>query len=121
VLSGYVSLFPLQIQLSTMERRVSSPARILAALAIAVAAVAVAVAIAGNAGSAPESSARGRSGNGQHVSRRQRVSAAIYEVKAGDTLSSIAHKTGVPLATLLKLNPEVDPQILIAGEKLKLR
>jgi len=44
-----------------------------------------------------------------------------YEVENGDTLTSIAHKTGVPVATIVKLNPGVDPQILISGEELKLR
>jgi LysM repeat protein len=44
-----------------------------------------------------------------------------YEVQSGDTLTSIAHETGVPVAVIVKLNPGVDPQILIAGEKLKLR
>ena len=36
-------------------------------------------------------------------------------MQSGDTLTSIAHKTGVPVAEILALNPEVDPQILIAG------
>jgi LysM repeat protein len=44
-----------------------------------------------------------------------------YEVQSGDTLTSIAHQTGVPVAEILKLNPGVDPQILVSGEKLKLR
>lgn len=44
-----------------------------------------------------------------------------YEVQTGDTLTSIARETGVPVAVIVKLNPGVDPQILIAGEKLKLR
>ena len=44
-----------------------------------------------------------------------------YVVQNGDTLTSIAHQTGVPVATIIKLNPGVDPQILISGEKLKLR
>jgi LysM repeat protein len=44
-----------------------------------------------------------------------------YVVQNGDTLSSIAHQTGVPVVTILKLNPGVDPQILISGEKLKLK
>jgi LysM repeat protein len=44
-----------------------------------------------------------------------------YVVENGDTLTSIAHHTGVPVATILKLNPGVDPQILISGEKLKLK
>jgi LysM repeat protein len=44
-----------------------------------------------------------------------------YEIQTGDTLTSIARETGVPVAIIVKLNPGVDPQILIAGEKLKLR
>ncbi|HXV04290.1 MAG TPA: LysM domain-containing protein [Solirubrobacterales bacterium] len=49
------------------------------------------------------------------------TSARFYVIKTGDTLSSIAHRTGVPVVRIQKLNPGVDPQILIAGEKLKLR
>jgi LysM repeat protein len=44
-----------------------------------------------------------------------------YVVENGDTLTSIAHETGVPVATIIKLNPGVDPQILISGEELRLR
>jgi LysM repeat protein len=44
-----------------------------------------------------------------------------YVVQSGDTLTSIAHEYGVPVARILRLNPGVDPQILISGEKLKLR
>ena len=44
-----------------------------------------------------------------------------YVIENGDTLTAIAHKTGVPVAQIERLNPEVDPQILISGEKLKLR
>jgi LysM repeat protein len=44
-----------------------------------------------------------------------------YVVQNGDTLTSIAHQTGVSVAVILKLNPGVDPQILISGERLKLK
>jgi len=44
-----------------------------------------------------------------------------YVVQNGDTLTSIAHQNGVPVARILRLNPGVDPQILISGEKLRLR
>ena len=44
-----------------------------------------------------------------------------YVVQNGDTLISIAHKTGVPVSRILQLNPGVDPQILISGEELKLK
>jgi LysM repeat protein len=42
-------------------------------------------------------------------------------IENGDTLIAIAHATGVPVARIERLNPDVDPQILISGEKLKLR
>ncbi|HMJ72430.1 MAG TPA: LysM domain-containing protein [Solirubrobacterales bacterium] len=65
----------------------------------------------------------GGSGHAGHVKQSEAPAhtAKIYEVQSGDTLTSIAHETGVPVADILKLNPGVDPQILISGEKLKLR
>lgn len=53
--------------------------------------------------------------------KQQRTKAKTYTVQSGDTLTAIAQKTGVTVAELLVLNPEVDPQILVAGETLKLR
>jgi LysM repeat protein len=44
-----------------------------------------------------------------------------YTVKAGDTPSSIAEKTGVPLDDILRLNPDLDPQTLSPGQRIKLR
>ena len=43
-----------------------------------------------------------------------------YTVKPGDTPSSIAEKAGMPLERLLELNPDIDPQALSPGQKLKL-
>lgn len=66
----------------------------------------------------------GGSGHAGHAKQTQAPPAHIpqtYEVQSGDTLTSIAHETGVSVAVILKLNPGVDPQILISGEKLKLR
>jgi LysM repeat protein len=44
-----------------------------------------------------------------------------YTVKAGDTLGSIAAKTGIPVDKLQELNPQLDPQQLVSGQKIKLR
>jgi LysM repeat protein len=44
-----------------------------------------------------------------------------YTVRAGDTLGAIAIKTGVSVTKLEDLNPGLDPQGLLAGQKLKLR
>jgi LysM repeat protein len=43
-----------------------------------------------------------------------------YTVKAGDTLSSIAQKTGVSLARVQALNPKLDSQSLQTGQRVKL-
>ncbi|HWK26317.1 MAG TPA: LysM domain-containing protein [Solirubrobacter sp.] len=43
-----------------------------------------------------------------------------YTVKNGDTPSGIAEKTGVSLDTLLELNPNLNPQALAPGTRLKL-
>lgn len=45
----------------------------------------------------------------------------VYVVKTGDTLGSIAEKTGIPVEKLQDLNPELDPQALVSGQKIKLR
>jgi LysM repeat protein len=46
---------------------------------------------------------------------------ATYTVQSGDTLGAIAETTGVTVETLQELNPELDPQALIAGQKIQLR
>ena len=43
-----------------------------------------------------------------------------YTVQPGDTPSSIAEEAGIPLERLLELNPDIDPQALSPGQKLKL-
>src|SRR5919201_7169591 len=43
-----------------------------------------------------------------------------YTVRAGDTLGAIAIKTGVSVTSLEDLNPGLDPEGLVAGQKLKL-
>lgn len=49
------------------------------------------------------------------------TSQSSYVVKTGDTLGSIAEKTGVPVTTLQELNPQLDPQALVSGQKIRLR
>jgi len=68
-------------------------------------------------GSTSTSSHPGHSASGHAKAHTPKT----YVVENGDTLTSIAHKTGVPVATIIKLNPGVDPQILVSGEELKLR
>jgi LysM domain len=60
----------------------------------------------------------GRGGNGAQTERTEEK---FYTVEPGDSLTSIADKTGVPVERLLLLNPDLDPQALISGERVKLR
>jgi spore germination protein YaaH len=55
------------------------------------------------------------------VTRRPLSPRRFYVVKAGDTLSTISVKTGVPVARLESLNPSVYPNALQTGERLRLR
>jgi LysM repeat protein len=45
----------------------------------------------------------------------------FYRVRPGDLLSGISDKTGVDIATIIKLNRDVDPQALQAGQLIRLR
>lgn len=105
-----------------MTKKRSWIARFIALVALVAAVVAVIVVIAGADLHSSSSPARG--GHPQahpEQQKKPRTKAKKYVVKSGDTLTSIAHKTGIALAELQALNPEVDPQTLIAGEVLKLR
>lgn len=105
-----------------MQKRSTAPARVLAAIALAVgfATVIVVISSSGGGGSGGSGNRTSTSKAG-HRAHGPKTTAAAYVVQTGDTLTSIAHKTGVSVARIERLNPEVDPQILIAGEKLKLR
>jgi LysM repeat protein len=82
--------------------------------------VIVAAALHGG-GSSGGSKGGSHKGQATRQAERPKTKASVYVVKNGDTLTAIAHETGVPVARIQQLNPEVDPQILISGEKLKLR
>ena len=45
----------------------------------------------------------------------------FWTVQAGDTFGVIATKTGVSVATIQQLNPNVNPTSLFIGQKLRLR
>jgi LysM repeat protein len=71
----------------------------------------------GGSGSGGGSTPAGQAKQGQGKAHTPK----FYMVQSGDTLTSIAHENGVPVARILRLNPGVDPQILISGEQLKLK
>ena len=44
----------------------------------------------------------------------------VYVVKPGDTPSGIAEKTGVSLEQLEEANPDLDPQLLAPGQRIRI-
>ena len=116
-----------------MDERVQSRLRLLAPAALVVFAVlllaVVVVSIAGSAGgSDPQNEdAAAQEGTSEAVRRERRdrrerqLPAETYTVKAGDTLGSIAQKTGRSPQDLQDLNEGLDAQALQPGQRLKLR
>jgi LysM repeat protein len=106
-----------------MTKRSTAPARALAVLALiggfVILVMIVSAALSG--GDSDDGRQGGSNGNVNRQTTKDRQTPKVYVVENEDTLTAIAQETGVPVATILRLNPDVDPQILISGEKLKLR
>ena len=49
------------------------------------------------------------------------VQRGVWIVHSGATLGSISLKTGIDVATLQSLNPDLDPQTLLEGQRIALR
>ena len=64
---------------------------------------------------------RARGGDAGAERQEEARAAKTYTIKSGDTPSGIAVKVGVPLDQILELNPDLDPQTLTPGTKIKLR
>src|SRR5688500_5807832 len=108
--------------------RARSPARLLAPAALVVFALAMVLIVLSSAGGDDSGSGRSETQTGADTPRTTTGSAlgtpasrATYPVKRGDTLGSIAEQSGIDVERLQELNPELDPQALIAGQKIKLR
>ena len=110
-----------------------TPARILALLALIAAGVAIYLVVSSglkdsSSSSHPSSGATSGRGQGavQGGTKKQRKQkrarqARFYVVRSGDSLSGIAQRTGVSLEQIVELNPNIDPQEIHVGERLKIR
>jgi LysM repeat protein len=112
-----------------------SPARFLAPLSLVAVVVAVVVIVQSNrsasdagAGTTTSTQSDRPSGGGASTTEasdrkgeRKRRNRRTYVVKPGDILSTVAEKTGLTVTELQELNPDIDPQALQVGQRLKLR
>jgi LysM repeat protein len=107
------------------QRRRRSPARLLAPVALLLAVGAVLVVIQTTM-SADDSDGGENETTAEQTTPTERRDGPVrqrasYTVKLNDTLGLIAEKTGVSVERIEELNPELDPQNLIVGQKIKLR
>ena len=109
------------------QRRRRNIARIFAPLALLACAAALALLIVSytKEGQDEDSNARTTTEAGQRTTPQKgagrRRTRRFYRVKLNDTLGLIAEKTGVPVERLQALNPDLDPQNLVVGQRVKLR
>ena len=119
--------------MGTYARR--SPLRFLAPVALVAFGLALLVVVSssnsGDSDSTPSASEREKDRDlGASTKKKKRKSKSsangtlptrTYTVQRGDTLGSISEKTGIPVEKLQELNPQIDPQQLTTGQKIKLR
>ena len=102
-------------------------ARLLAPLALGLFAVAVILTVVLSLGSGEDSKPSGSAPPPPVTPSQARprppapARRSTYTVRRNDTLAAIADKTGVPLERLQELNPGLDPQGLVSGQRIKLR
>lgn len=113
-----------------MDGRRRSPARLLAPISL-VAFVLVLLIVIASSGT-DDSSDSGNGNGSQQIEQSSttgqttttaepEVSGKFYTVKTGDTLAAISERVGVPVTTLQELNPALDPQALVSGQKIRIR
>ncbi len=116
--------------MGTYARR--SPLRFLAPVALVAFGIALLMVVSqsngGDGNDTPSASdqekARDLGSSGRKSEKKKRDSGLptrTYTVQRGDTLGSISEKTGIPVEKLQELNPQIDPQQLTTGQKIKLR
>jgi LysM repeat protein len=95
-----------------------SPARLLAPISLGATFVAFVIVLATSGGSATTRDAGDAAATRPAATQPAR---RAYVVRAGDSLLAIAGRTDVPIERLRALNPDVDPQALRPGQRIKLR
>jgi LysM repeat protein len=107
------------------------PLRMLAPAALVLFAVLLLVVILSSVGGGGSGTSESSATSGSRQSQARSESAEeggtrtterrVYVVRSGDTFGSIAERTGVPVDQLIALNPSLDPQGLVRGQRIKLR
>ena len=96
--------------------------RVFAVLAL-IAAVILVVVVVATSNSGDGDSGKNGDARKAHVSKagRQAIRKGVWIVQSGDTLGAISIKTGIDEDRLQALNPDLDPQTLLEGQRIALR
>ncbi len=96
--------------------------RAFAVLAL-IAAFILVIAVVATSGGGGGSGHNGDSQKKAHIGKtgRRALHKGVWIVQPGDTLGEISLKTGIDVATLQALNPDLDPQTLLEGQRIALR
>jgi LysM repeat protein len=99
-----------------------SPARFLAPLALLAVAFALFSILGDGAGGGeePATTQQPRATTTATPKQQAKRKRKVYVVKPGDTPSGIAEKTGVSLEQLEEANPDLDPQLLAPGQRIRI-
>ena len=99
-----------------------NPARFLAPLALVAIAFALFSILGGGGGGdeEPASNNQPRATATATAKKETKRKRKVYVVKPGDTPSGIAEKTGVSLEQLEEANPDLDPQLLAPGQRIRI-
>jgi LysM repeat protein len=103
-----------------MERNPISAPRLLAPIALVAAGVIVIVVITLSFAETDEDDPD-RGARQEQQATTEASDEKFYVVETGDSFSTIAEKTGIPQETLEQLNPDLDPQALAPGQRIRLR
>jgi LysM repeat protein len=96
--------------------------RAFAVLALVAALIAVVAVVATSGGGSDDGNNGGAQVKTKGPSKRgrQAIDRGVWIVRSGDTLGRISEQTGVDIDTLIQLNPDLDPQTLLEGQRIAL-
>jgi preprotein translocase subunit SecG len=96
--------------------------RVFAVLALIAALILVVAVVATSSGGGGDGNSNGDSQKSHITKAGQRaLRKGVWIVHSGDTLGAISLKTGIDQTTLQTLNPDIDPQTLLEGQRIALR
>lgn len=98
-------------------------ARIVAVVALVAAFLLVIIVIASSGGDSDDGNGDGAQveATGPTKKGERAVEAGVWIVKEGDTLAQISEETGMDTDDIIQLNPDIDPQALLQGQRVALR